>query len=245
MRVLPLLISALLAMTSPLVSAADDYELVRSKILSVIPQARIVEMKPSAIPGLIEVGFDGGRAVYASSDGEYIIDGTLFKLTSKGVVNIREQRMEAKMKPVRQEAISRMDVEDMVVFSPKGEVKATVYAFTDVDCGYCRKLHSEMADYNKMGIEVRYLAFPRAGLGSNSYDKMVSIWCASDRQSAMTASKAGRPIDMKSCDNPVADQYSLGNRVGVRGTPALMTVDGELMPGYVPAVRLAAVLGIN
>ena len=237
-------ISGLLFQSTAL-SAAENYETIRSKIQAVASSSRIVEIKPTAVPGLMEVEFDNGKAVYASSDGEYILDGTLFKLTNQGVVDIREQRIEAQLKPVRKEMITRLDTEDMVIFSPAGEVKATIYAFTDVDCGYCRKLHSEMQAYNDLGIEVRYLAFPRAGVNSHSYDKMVAIWCADDRLSAMTDSKAGRTIEMKSCENPVADQYAFGNRVGVRGTPALMTVDGELMPGYVPAPRLASALGLN
>ncbi|OMH35317.1 DsbC family protein [Motiliproteus sp. MSK22-1] len=230
---------------SSLLSAAEAYDQIRSKIQAVASSSQIIGIKPTAVPGLMEVEFDNGKAVYASSDGEYILDGTLFKLTDQGVVDIRGQRIEAELQPVRKEMISSLDTEDMVVFSPAGEVKATVYAFTDVDCGYCRKLHSEMQAYNDLGIEVRYLAFPRAGTNSHSYDKMVAIWCAEDRQSAMTDSKAGRSIAMKSCENPVSDQYALGNRVGVRGTPALMTVDGELMPGYVPAPRLAQALGLN
>ncbi len=238
------LITAVAIAASPLLPAAEDYSQIRSKLATVIPQVQIVDIQPSGIAGLLAVEFDNGKAIYSSADGDYIIDGTLYQFTPQGVVNIRQQRLEAAMKPLRTEAIEQLTAGDMVVFAPAGETKATIYAFTDVDCGYCRKLHSEIQAYNDLGIEVRYLAFPRAGVGSHSYDKMVAIWCADDRQTAMTDSKAGRPIAMKTCDNPVADQYALGNRVGVTGTPALMTVDGELMPGYVPAARLAGSLGI-
>ncbi len=245
MRITALLISGLLAAVSPWSSAAEDYEQARSKIMSVIPRAQIVDMQPTGVPGLIEVSFDNGKAVYSSLDGEYIIDGTLFQITDQGVVNLRKERQDARMRPLRKAALSRISDDEMVVFSPKGEVRATVYAFTDVDCGYCRKLHREIQAYNDLGIEIRYLAFPRAGVGSSSYDKMVAIWCADDRHQAMTDSKAGRSIPMKTCANPVSDQYTMGNRMGVTGTPSLLTAEGDMMPGYLPARQLAAALELN
>ncbi len=245
MKFYTLLLSSVALLFSSFAQASDDYEHIRSKIASVVGQVTIVDIKPTGMPNLLEVEFANGQAVYASDDGGFIIDGTLYQLQGDRAVNIRKQRIEAKLQPVRQEAISRLDEEDMVVFSPQGEVRATIYAFTDVDCGYCRKLHSEIQAYNQLGIEIRYLAFPRAGIGSNSYDKMVAIWCADDPQKAMTESKAGRSIEMKTCDNPVADQYAMGSRLGVTGTPSLITMDGQIMPGYLPAPRLAAALQLN
>ncbi|MEH6626438.1 MAG: DsbC family protein [Motiliproteus sp.] len=245
MRFSTLLVPAFALLLSSFVQAAGDYEHIRSKIASVVGQVSIVDIHPSGIPSLLEVEFANGQVVYASEDASYILDGTLYQIQGDRAVNIRKERVEAKLQPVRQEAISRLANEDMVVFSPQGEVRATIYAFTDVDCGYCRKLHSEIQAYNQLGIEIRYLAFPRAGVGSNSYDKMVAIWCADDRQQAMTDSKAGRSIEMRTCDNPVADQYALGSRLGVTGTPSLITVDGQIMPGYMPAPRLAAALQLN
>jgi len=114
--------------------------------------------------------------------------------------------------------------------------------FTDIDCGYCRKLHADMDKYNAQGIRVRYLFYPRAGLRSESYRKAVSVWCADDRKAAMTAAKTGRPLPARSCVNPVADQYNLGRQLGVRGTPALVLEDGEIIPGYVPPDKLRTML---
>jgi thiol:disulfide interchange protein DsbC len=134
----------------------------------------------------------------------------------------------------------------MIVFSPKGQVKASVTVFTDVDCGYCQKLHEEVPALNAKGIEVRYLAYPRAGIGSPSYNKIVSAWCANDQQDALTKLKRRQPIPTNICaGNPVAAQFALGGKMGVRGTPALVLESGRLLPGYMPADRLAAELGVN
>jgi thiol:disulfide interchange protein DsbC len=132
----------------------------------------------------------------------------------------------------------------MLKFKPKGETRAVVSVFTDVDCGYCRKLHLEMADMNALGIEVRYLAFPRAGVGSPTYDKIVSAWCADDRNQALTDLKLGKDIPNRACPNPVAKQYELGHDIGVTGTPAIVLEDGRLLPGYMPAAELAGLLGL-
>ena len=126
----------------------------------------------------------------------------------------------------------------MIIFSPKGETKGAVYVFTDVDCGYCQKLHQEVPQLNAAGIEVRYLAYPRAGLSTPTFDKMVSAWCADDRNAAMNALKIGANVTAKKCDNPVAAQYQLGAAMGVTGTPAIVLEDGTLIPGYKPAAQL-------
>ena len=132
-----------------------------------------------------------------------------------------------------------------LVFAATGKRKATISVFTDVDCDYCRKLHLEVPELNAMGVEVRYLAYPRAGVGSESYRKIVSAWCATDPNTALTALKAGKTITDNQCsDNPVADQYQLGQQMGISGTPAILLEDGRLLPGYMPAAQLAESIGI-
>jgi len=144
------------------------------------------------------------------------------------------------MATTRVSALDKLGEDQMVVFSPKNP-KHTVTVFTDIDCPYCRKLHQEMDGYLKEGIKVRYLFFPRAGIGSKSYDKAVSVWCSADRNQAMTDAKAGKDLGNKTCDNPVATHYKLGEELGVQGTPAIVTDDGRMIPGYLPPERLAAV----
>jgi thiol:disulfide interchange protein DsbC len=114
--------------------------------------------------------------------------------------------------------------------------------FTDIDCGYCRKLHAQINDYMKAGISVEYLFFPRAGVGSESFDKAVSVWCAKDRKAAFTAAKAGKDPAPAKCDNPVADQYKLGAQGGVDGTPTILAADGTKIGGYLAPDQLVAKL---
>ena len=192
-------------------------------------------MEESPIAGLYQVEINNGEILYTSPSGDNFILGAMYQVEGDRFVNLSEQRKNTQ----RAETLKGLSTNDMVVFSPKGEVKATVYAFTDIDCGYCQKLHAEMEDYNELGIEIRYLAFPRAGVGSPTYNQMVSVWCADDRQQAMTKAKNGRTVAAKNCNNPVADHYSMGQDFGVNGTPALVLEDGTLMPGYLPAKELA------
>ena len=127
----------------------------------------------------------------------------------------------------------------MIVFAPE-VVRHTITVFTDVDCGYCARMHRQMADYNRLGIKIRYTAFPRAGVGSSTWDKMVSVWCAKDQHNAITDAKAGNAIEPRSCPNPVREQYEAGRAIGVTGTPALVLESGEIIPGYVPPDELAS-----
>ena len=146
----------------------------------------------------------------------------------------------------RMQKLASVKESDMIIFSPKGETKAHVTVFTDVTCFYCQKLHQEVPQLNAMGVEVRYLAYPRAGLKSDGYNKLASAWCADNRQDILTKLKAKQPVPEKSCDpNPIAQQYQLGQQMGVRGTPAIVTEDGKLIPGYKPAADLVAGLGLK
>ena len=119
-------------------------------------------------------------------------------------------------------------------FPAKGEVKHRLLVFTDIDCGYCRRMHSEIELLQENGVEVRYAAFPRAGVGSDSYNKYVSVYCAKDQNTTMTLAKAGETLDAATCDNPVADQYQLGQKLGITGTPTLIFESGDMQPGYAP-----------
>jgi len=187
----------------------------------------------SQIPGLYQVMY-GTEIVYLSADGQYFISGDLLNLKT------RENLSEVAQRGVRKKMVDALEIEP-VRFKAKDE-KHVLRIFTDIDCGYCAKLHREMEQINAKGITVEYLAFPRAGIGSPSYDKIVSVWCADDQQDAMTKSKARQSVPSKTCSNPVKDHYQLGQGLGVNGTPALLTESGQLIPGYVPADRLITML---
>jgi thiol:disulfide interchange protein DsbC len=187
----------------------------------------------SQIPGLYQVMY-GTEIVYLSADGQYFISGDLLNLKT------RENLSEVAQRSVRKKIVDDLGTTP-VIFKAKNE-KHVLRVFTDIDCGYCAKLHREMEQINSNGITVEYLAFPRAGIGSPSYDKIVSVWCADDQQAAMTKSKARQSVPSKTCNNPIKEQYELGQSLGVNGTPALLTESGQLIPGYVPADRLIAML---
>jgi thiol:disulfide interchange protein DsbC len=156
-------------------------------------------------------------------------------------VDAKKNITESKLGAVRKAALDKIGEQDMIVFKAPNS-KYTVSVFTDIDCGYCRKLHSEIDQYLAQGITVRYLFFPRAGKGSESYNKAVAVWCAADKNKALTAAKKGDAFDSKSCDNPVDKHMQLGEDFGMTGTPMIVTAKGNILPGYVPAAQLAKVL---
>ena len=216
-------------------------ELILKALSAARPDLQYEQPRPSPMAGLYEVQVKGGPLLYIDADASHFIAGDLFAVQKSGFVNLAEQGRQKE----RAELIAAVKPEDMIIFAPENP-KATIAVFTDVDCGYCRKLHSEVAELNALGIAVHYLAFPRAGLGSPSFRKIASAWCAKDPGAALTSLKNGEEIPENVCaDNPVAAQILLGEKVGVNGTPALVLEDGTLVPGYRPAKELAKLLGIE
>lgn len=186
------------------------------------------------MPGLYEVTV-GTRVLYLSSDGKLFVRGEIIDVQSNR--NLTNERVGT----LRRDLLSTLDESKMIVFAP-AQVKHTVTVFTDVDCGYCAKLHREMKQYHARGIEVRYLAYPRAGVDSASGRKIASVWCAADQHQAMTDAKSGRSVSASKCDSPVADHFALGRQFGVRGTPTMVLDTGQLVPGYAPANDLLKML---
>jgi thiol:disulfide interchange protein DsbC len=188
----------------------------------------------SPLKGIYEAIY-GSEIFYVSADAEHLIRGDLFELAT--LSNLTEERRgDGRLK-----IMSEIPESSMIVYKAKNE-KHVVTVFTDIDCGYCRKLHKEMAQYNDIGITMRYVAFPRAGANSPSYDKLVSVWCADDPLKAMDAAKNQGKIEQKKCDAPI-DQHMVAVRaLGLTGTPAMVFSDGRLQPGYSPAARLLATL---
>ena len=217
-------------------ATAEDagLEQARKAVRKMVPDAGADAVQPSPIPGLYQVTLPPDM-FYISADGKFAMTGDILDL-EKGENLTRKVRDR-----VRIDAVNKVGEQNMIVYGPE-KSDHTITVFTDIDCGYCRKLHSEMDKYNQAGIRVRYLAYPRAGIGSKSWDKAVAVWCAKDRNKALTEAKQGKEIAMAKCDNPVAMEYQLGDRIGVRGTPAIVTETGQIIPGYVPADRLKLML---
>jgi len=227
------------AAEQPVASAGDGQALV-NRLKALRPDIPIEAVTPSPLPGIYALELAGGTVFYGTGDGRYLFAGDLYELGDTDLINLADISRASK----RRELMAAVDLDDMVIFPAATERKAYINVFTDVDCGFCQKLHKEVPELNAMGIEVRYLAYPRAGIGSPSYAKIVSAWCSDDPNTAITRLKAGENIPQATCENPVAEQFELGQAVGVTGTPAILLEDGRLLPGYQPAADLAASIGL-
>ena len=210
-----------------------------AKLEQAIPQYKVTAVRPSPIDGLYLVQI-GGNDVLVTADGSKFIQGDIYNVEAKGLSKWEDPALVAE----RKKMLATVNPKDSINFKPAGKTKAVVYVFTDVDCGYCRKFNSEMAGYNNLGIEIRYLAFPRAGIPSESASKLETAWCSKDRQKALTMLKEEQSLPSIKCDNPVASEFALGARVGVNATPALWMPNGEIKLGYLPPEQLAKELGI-
>lgn len=234
MRVIRLFAAVALGLASTLTLADDADKAIRASLESIQPGMPIEAIAESPMPGVYQVQLKGGRQLYASADGQFIIQGYLFQFKDGQALNLTEQAQNQSVAAT----INAVSRKDMVVFAPK-QPKTHITVFTDTDCGYCQKLHSEVPELNRLGVEVRYMAFPRQGLGSPVANTLASVWCAKDPQDAMNKAKSRQDVPAASCDNPIAEQYQLGQLIGVQGTPAIVLADGQIIPGYQPASQLA------
>ncbi|MGI9329924.1 MAG: DsbC family protein [Gammaproteobacteria bacterium] len=220
----------LLALFLPLATSAEDDK--AAYIASQLPEVNAQDVSASPLPGIYEVRY-GQNILYVTEDARYMVQGDIFDLKTE------KNLTEARRTVARVKAIDDMGESSMIVFEPEGEAARTITVFTDIDCGYCRKLHREIADYNEQGFRVRYLFFPRSGPNTESWSKADGVWCADDRNAALTQAKRGEVIQAADCGVTPTDQhYELGKSFGIRGTPAIITGDGTLIPGYVPADEL-------
>lgn len=211
-----------------------DQKAIRESLKQALPGMEPDSISPTKIKGLYEVMY-GPKLFYVSEDGDYLIQGSMVD------VRARQDLTEPRVAEARVASLARLGPAKMIVFKPE-RPRYTAYVFTDIDCGYCRKLHTEIKQYLDAGIEIRYLFFPRAGEGSDSYKKAVTVWCSEDRNLAMTKAKKGEGLPAKTCDNPVSAHMGLGSQFGASGTPMIVTAKGAILPGYVPASQLAQVL---
>jgi thiol:disulfide interchange protein DsbC len=231
----PLLFATLLALTSAGAWADQAEEaVVRSAIAKLAPGAEIESLQPAAMPGMYAASV-GGTEVYVSADGKFLMNGALWD------VNDKKNLTEAARSVRRKDALAQIGPEQRIIFSPENP-RHHITVFTDLDCGYCRKLHESVQAYNDAGISVEYLLFPRGGLDSPSYTAAVSVWCADDRRAALTSAKRGQAPEPRICPNPVRDEFLLGQRIGVSSTPTIVTEDGALLLGYIAPAQLLAQL---
>jgi len=215
-------------------AASEDDAAIKKTLSHVIPGQQPDSIVETPISGLYEVIY-GSEILYVTGDGRFLIQGDLVDMQKK--VNLTEE----KRSQGRMALLESIDAATAITFAPD-KTRYVVYVFTDVDCPYCRKMHKGIEAYKKLGIEIRYLAYPRSGVNTESYFKMVSVWCAEDRQAAMTKAKSGTRMPRSNCENPVLDHMAKAGQIGLTGTPTLLLPDGTVIPGYVPPDQLIRVL---
>jgi thiol:disulfide interchange protein DsbC len=207
----------------------------RAAIVNKIDGLKLEDVRISPVNGIYEIT-RGSEISYSSADGRYVILGDMVDVDSSA--NLSENRR----RNIRLRLLDTVPENEMLVFSPK-DPKYTITVFTDIDCGYCRRLHSQMAEYNRLGIRVRYMFFPRSGPDTDSWHKAESVWCAANRNDALTRAKNDEAINSPKCPTDiVARDYELGHKLGVEGTPAIFLASGEMLPGYAPPGQLAKYL---
>jgi len=218
---------------------SNDIEDVKNKLIEILPEEiDLLSIHKTDMHGFFEVNFEGIEPLYVSSDGNYLVSGDIYLITKEGLVNKSEARRDYQRKTL----ISNLDKKELITFEPE-ELIHNVFVFTDVDCGYCRQFHNQIDAYLELGIRVNYLAYPRAGVGSESFRKISSAWCDDDPNYSLTLLKQGKDIEIKLCpDNPVEKHFKLGNALGVQGTPSIITDEGKMIPGYLPPQDLLNIL---
>ncbi|WP_134018827.1 DsbC family protein [Modicisalibacter xianhensis] len=231
-----------LTLTSSLVLAAPTAETLAERLAVNGEPMPVESVSETPLENIYEVRLKSGETFYSDAEGSHFIVGDLFANGENGLVNLTQQARNAE----RAERLAQVPDDQLITFRGNEAPQATIQVFTDVTCPYCRKFHEEVPRLNEMGVEVQYLAFPRSGLGSEGARYLAQVWCAANPGEALSAAKRGENLkNAPDCDNPVIDQYHLGLELGVQGTPAIVLPDGRMVPGYVPAERLAGMLGIE
>lgn len=224
--------SLLLIVSSSSAAAAEEHAAIRAELAKLFPDETVTSITKTPVTGVYEVML-GASLIYMSGDGKYVIRGDLYDLQG------RENISDARRASAREAAFAELNSDDLIEFLPaSGKAKKTLFVYTDIDCGYCRKLHLEVPELTAAGIAIKYLAFPRSGLDGESFKKAAAVWCSEDRGEALTAAKAGKQVSAPQCPNPVAEHFDLGRTMGVNGTPAVYSEDGRSLGGYIPAKEL-------
>jgi len=229
-----LLLSSFTWISTSVADEKAEISAIKKVFSQILPDSKADIISPSAIGGIYEVVY-GAQVLYMSSNGRYVFQGDLIDLQTRK--NITEGTRSVQ----REKLVKNIEDNTSIIFTPK-DVKHTITVFTDIDCGYCRKLHREINQYTDLGIKVRYLSFPRSGVNTKSYHKAVTVWCSDDKQKALTDAKAGVEQAKKECSNPIVEHMKLAEQFGVSGTPTIVFDNGEVVPGYVPAARLSRML---
>ena len=214
-------------------SASEDN--IRNSLKNILPDgAKIESIEESSIPDIFAVYYGDLQPIYVTKDGSFFIYGDIYKINSNSISNITDESIAERRKII----LENIPKDELISFKSSNE-QFSVVVFTDVDCGYCRKLHNQVNEYNKLGISINYAAYPRSGLGTSAFTKMVGAWCSDDPKGSISKLKNNKNLDLSFCDSqPVSKQYVIGQKLGVNGTPAIFSMDGDMFPGYIEPEEL-------
>ena len=215
------------------ISASEDN--IRESLKNILPDGAIIEsIEATPIEDMYAVYYGDLQPIYVTKDGSFFIYGDIYKINSNSISNITDESIAERRKII----LKDIPLNELISFKSKNE-QFSVIVFTDVDCGYCRKLHNQINEYNKLGISINYAAYPRSGLGTSAFTKMVGAWCSDDPKGSISKLKNNKNLDLSFCDSqPVSKQYVIGQKLGVNGTPAIFSMDGDMFPGYIEPEEL-------
>ena len=200
---------------------------IRESLGRTLPNAGELSVVQTPLPGIYRV-IHGAEVFYVSEDGKYLLQGSLYDLehgkdlTEAAAADIRKKQLAA--------------FGNRMITFPASNQRYEVTVLTDVTCGYCRRFHNHRRELDSLGITVHYLLTPL--LGDKARKDAVSVWCARDRNAALTAAKQGRAVPEKTCETPIESNLRLMASFKVRGTPAIILADGTLIRGYVEPQEL-------
>ena len=221
--------------------ASSNEDLIESNLKNILPPDTTIEsIEPSSLKGIYKVYYGDLQPIYVSEDGNFFIYGDMYKIGSNDITNLTKEEIKGR----RSDILDSIPPDELIIFKSNNEL-VSITVFTDVDCGYCRKLHSQIDEYNQAGITIKYAAFPRSGIGTQTFTKMVGAWCSEDPKQAMTDLKNDKKMNLDFCEEqPIARHYIIGQKLGINGTPAIITPDGDLIPGYVSPEELLSQIKI-
>ena len=221
--------------------ASSNEALIESNLKNILPPDITIEsIEPSSLKGIYKVYYGDLQPIYVSEDGNFFIYGDMYKIGSNDITNLTKEEIKGR----RSDILDSIPADELIIFKSNNEL-VSITVFTDVDCGYCRKLHSQIDEYNQAGITIKYAAFPRSGIGTQTFTKMVGAWCSEDPKQAMTDLKNDKKMNLDFCEEqPIARHYIIGQKLGINGTPAIITPDGDLIPGYVSPEELLSQIKI-
>ena len=221
--------------------ASSNEALIESNLKNILPPDTTIEsIEPSSLKGIYKVYYGDLQPIYVSEDGNFFIYGDMYKIGSNDITNLTKEEIKGR----RLDILDSIPADELIIFKSNNEL-VSITVFTDVDCGYCRKLHSQIDEYNQAGITIKYAAFPRSGIGTQTFTKMVGAWCSEDPKQAMTDLKNDKKMNLDFCEEqPIARHYIIGQKLGINGTPAIITPDGDLIPGYVSPEELLSQIKI-